>query len=73
MSRTPSTKDRIMPAVFEQIEMLQELAVEGGDPELAQDLSAALAGALFRYCDQKRTQLRAEIGKDKSGKPRKAG
>ena len=61
MSRTPSPRDRIMPAIFEQLEMLQELAVEAGDAELAQDLSAALAGALFRYCDQKRVDLAAEI------------
>ena len=72
MGKTPSKKDRILPAIFEQLEMLQELAIEAGDPELAQDLSAALAGALFRYCDQKRAELRVAIGDDKTGKPRKA-
>ncbi len=50
-------RDRTMAVVFNQLEMLQEMAVRIGDPELANDLSAAFSGTLARYCDHKRTEL----------------
>lgn len=56
-------RDRAMTVVFNQLEMLQELAVGVGDSDLANDLSAAFAGALTRYCDHKRTELGAELNK----------
>lgn len=50
-------RDRTMAVVFNQLEMLQEMAVRIGDHDLANDLSAAFSGALARYCDDKRTEL----------------
>ncbi len=54
-------RDRIMTAIFGQLEMLQELASKADDRELANDISAALADALTRYCDRKRGYLASQL------------
>lgn len=64
MDFTQAKKDRVMSSIFGQLEMLQELAIEAGDATLAQDLSAAFANALTRYCDQKHLALSATIDHD---------
>lgn len=53
MDMTTDRHDRIMTVVFGQMEILQELAIKAGDVPLAQDLSAALANALYRFYDEK--------------------
>ncbi len=73
MDRISPKRDRVLSTIFGQLELLQEMAVEADEPALAQDLSAALANALFRYCDEKRHDLRAAIDAESKEIPRRAG
>ncbi len=61
MTVAKSKKDRAMTAIFSQLEMLQELACDVEETELANDLSAVFANALVRYCHAKRLNLSAAI------------
>lgn len=48
----PDTKhDKTVGVICGQLEMLAELALKAGETALAADLSAALAGALYRVSD----------------------
>ena len=51
MTLSPHRQDRLLSVIFEQMELLAELATRAGDMTLAADLSAALAAALFRRAD----------------------
>ncbi len=57
MSGMLQKTDDLMTMLFGQLEILQELAVKAGDAQLAQDLSAAFAASLSRYCDAQRADL----------------
>ena len=50
-------KDRAMTVIFNQLEMIQEMATGVGESELVTDLSIVFANALARYCDHKRVEL----------------
>ncbi len=56
----------LMSALFGQMEMLQELAIKAGDLALSQDISAALARSLERYCDAKRSEFSVKLDAAKS-------
>ena len=60
-------KDRIVSTIFGQLELLQELALKAEETELANDLSVALAGALFRLCDRKQPDARPVVARNVSG------
>ena len=52
-----TNQDDLMTVIFNQLELLQELAIKAGDADLAQDLGATFARSLERYCEGKRASL----------------
>lgn len=54
-------QDRALNAVFGQIELMEALALAGGDPILAAELKASMNASLERYCQRQRTKLEAEL------------
>jgi hypothetical protein len=63
MSVSKARCDELVSTIFNQLEVLQDLAIKAGEAELAQDLSSTLATALTRYCDRKREALSDAIDK----------
>ena len=56
-----TNQDDLMTVIFNQLELLQELAIKAGDADLAQDLSATFARSLERYCEGKRASLSTKL------------
>ncbi|MFP1132996.1 hypothetical protein [Asticcacaulis sp. W401b] len=54
-------QDRALNAVFGQIELLESLAIAGGDEVLAGELRNSMMAALERYCDRQREKLEIEL------------
>ena len=54
-------QDRILNVVFEQLELLEELATKAGDATLADELRAAMQASLERYCERQRVRLESTL------------
>ncbi|WP_155908360.1 hypothetical protein [Asticcacaulis sp. YBE204] len=54
-------QDRALNTIFGQIELLQSLAIAGGDTQLAHDLGTVLSMALERYCERQRLKLENDL------------
>ncbi|WP_155908485.1 hypothetical protein [Asticcacaulis sp. YBE204] len=50
-----------MDALLGQLDLLQDLALKAGDPDLAQDLNAMMARTLERYCATKRSRMEQQF------------
>ena len=67
MNQAPQHRDRIVSTIFGQLELLQEMALKAEETELANDLSVALASALFRLCDRKQPDVSPAIARNVPG------
>ena len=57
----PQKHDRTVEAIFNQLDLLSEMATSAGEVDLAKDLKSLFEKALSRYCNQKRERLAAQI------------